>query len=116
MKYAISPRGVGNPTGYRMVGDDDPLSGNETFFVTDDPEGKVLAANQSSLRDEILADRTPRRAAQATEHIDSLFSPDSEEDVSRALLRELIIDLAETKGQTIAQYRAQIRLRIIARS
>jgi hypothetical protein len=116
MKYAISPRGASNPVGYRMVGDEDPLVGDETFFVTEDPEGKVLSGNRTSLRDEILADRASRRAAQATEHIDSLFSTGSEADLSRATLRELIIDLAETKGQTIAQYRAQIRLRIIARS
>lgn len=59
MRWAITPFETGRPIGYRMIESDDDLAPNE-FASTNDPQGKVLADDGTSLRDptsaELLAD------------------------------------------------------------
>lgn len=49
MRWAITPRGAGNPVGFRVINSDDDLMPGE-FASTADPAGLVLAADGNSLR------------------------------------------------------------------
>lgn len=60
--WAITPRGAGEPPGFRRVRVGWSLAEGETFTVTDDPAGKVLHSNLTQLRAETAPQRTARLA------------------------------------------------------
>ena len=59
MRWAITPRGIGQPVSFRAINSDGELQAGE-FASTTDPQGKVLANDGTSLRDpttgELLAE------------------------------------------------------------
>lgn len=57
--WAIAARGTGKPPGFRAIKDDWPLAADETFIVTDDPAGLVLAEDGASLRAATPAELDP---------------------------------------------------------
>lgn len=65
--YAITPKGIGKPVGWRSVQPGWPLADGETFVAAEDPNNKVLAEDGQSLRDctaaEILANAKADRLA-----------------------------------------------------
>lgn len=67
-RWAISPRGVGQPVGFRAIVVDGELRPGE-FSSTTDPAGKVLAADGASLRDPTNAELLARAKADRWEHI-----------------------------------------------
>lgn len=54
--WAITPRGIGLPVGFRAVRPEWELIGGETFKTSEDPIGKVLGNDGVSLRDPTRAD------------------------------------------------------------
>ena len=65
-RWAITTFGKGNIVGYRRVWPDEVLDDSESFAVTDDPTGKVLADDSESLRDETESERDARLAPKKT--------------------------------------------------
>lgn len=55
MHYAIRPKGVGRPVGFRAIDEGWPLAEGETFVVEEYPGGMVLALNGTSLMPGSLA-------------------------------------------------------------
>jgi len=74
--WAITPRGAGEPPGFRRVRVGWPLEAGETFTVTDDPAGKVLHSNLTQLRTETAPQRAARETrAQTALNAEALMRP-----------------------------------------
>jgi hypothetical protein len=70
MRWAIAPRGAGNPVGFRAINTDADLQPGE-FASTTDPAGKVLAADGGSLRQPTIAELLDSAKAERLEHLKS---------------------------------------------
>lgn len=115
MKYAITPRGAGNPVGVRAVEDNWPLAAGETFTVASPPaNAAVLADDLASLRAETVQDRTARKGDFAATALTALLQdPDPETQLLARVVVELVKDMAAQKGRTVPQYRNDLLMRIV---